>query len=184
METKAQPIPDFASRIGEHLRSDDDPDLWQTAMERIVADAELVCDRYRGKSEIFVQVGSCSHWMSPHNKGSWFPDVRFAWPTGYGSTGFRIYGLPEFDWFLAWKRVLREKSYWDPVQRIHGRRSLVLRVALPARTAKHVRAVAHALWIPGSPTCPKGQFLQGYAFAKEKGRWSWVATSGEQTPYE
>ena len=80
MEAMARAIPHFVGRITDHLRADDDPKLWQTAVETIIAEAGLLCHRYRGKSEIFTQIGSCSHWMSPHNKGSWFPDVRFAQP--------------------------------------------------------------------------------------------------------
>jgi hypothetical protein len=183
MEAMARSFPHFAGRIGERLSADDDPNLWQTAVERIIADADLLCHRCQSERAIFAQIGSCSHWMSPHNKGSWFHDVRFAWPTGYGNPGFTIFGLPEYDWFLTWKWIM-EDSCWEPIDGVNAKRPLVLRVTLPARTARHVRAVAHTLWTPGSPTTPKKKLLQGYAFAKVNGQWHCAATCGNQKPYE
>jgi hypothetical protein len=167
--------PCFAILIEENLTTDDDPCLWQTALERIIPDAESICRNYRGKDRIFIQIGSCSHWMSPHNNGSWFPDARFAWPSGYGSTGSIIFGLPEFDWSLIWERIGNENDGWQAAERACGRRPLVLRVALPARTARHVRAVVHTVWRPGSPANPKTKLVQGYAFQRQNDRWSWVA---------
>jgi hypothetical protein len=55
---------------------------------------------------------------------------------------------------------------------------------LPSRTARHVRAVAHTLWTPESPTIPKDELLQGYAFEKVNDGWSCVATYGDEKPYE
>ncbi len=183
MEATARSLPHLVGRIGEHLTVEDDRELWRTAIETIIADAELLCQRYRGNRDIFVQIGSCSHWMSPHNKGSWFSDVRFAWPTGYGNPGFTILGLPEFDWFLTWKWI-KEDCRWEPVDGLTGKRHLILRVTLPARTARHARAVAHTLWAPGSPTTPKRKLLQGYAFAKENDDWHCAGFSGDVKAYE
>jgi hypothetical protein len=183
MEATARSLCHFAGRIGELLTAEDDPNLWQIAVERIVADAEILCNRCSGRNRIFVQIGSCSHWRSPLNKGSWFADVRFAWPTGYGWHGSLIFGLPEFDWFLIWEWIIHE-SRWEPVDAVNQKRALVFRVALPTRTVKHVRAVAHTLWTPGSPTAPKTELLQGYAFAKENDQWHCVATIGDERPYE
>ena len=73
-----------------------------------------------------------------------FSDTRFAWPTGYGWHGSLIYGLPEFDWFLTWEWIMRD-SRWEPADGIHRKRSLLFRIAIPARTTRHVRAVAHSL---------------------------------------
>jgi hypothetical protein len=181
---QAQPmIHQFADRIGGLLTADDDRDLWAAAIQTIIFDAEILCHRGSGRNRIFVQIGSCSHWMSPHNKGSWFGDVRFAWPTGYGWHGSLIYGLPEFDWCLTW-RWKTQDSRWEPVDGVDRKHRLVFRVALPARTAKHVRAVAHTLWMPGPPTAPNRELLQGYAFAKVKDEWRCAATVGDERPYE
>jgi hypothetical protein len=42
MEAAAPSVSDFASRIGSHLSASDDQNLWQMAVERIVADAEFL----------------------------------------------------------------------------------------------------------------------------------------------
>lgn len=183
MEAKACAFSHFVDRITEHLRADDDRNLWEMAVRTIIPEAEILCDLSSGRYRIFVQIGSCSHWMSPHNKGSWFPDVRFAWPTGYGCNGSLIFGLPEFDWFLTWEWIMQDLR-WEPVGGVNRKRSLVFRAALPARTTKHVRAVAHTLWTPGSPTTPKKELLQGYAFSKVNDQWHCVGTSGSEKPYE
>src|SRR6266571_2075097 len=103
MDTKDRLWLCFASGILDRLTARDDPNLWETAITTILADAECLCQRLHCKERVFAQIGSCSHWMSPHNKGSWFGDVHFAWPTGYGSRGFTIFGLPVFDWSLLWE---------------------------------------------------------------------------------
>jgi hypothetical protein len=183
MKANACSLSDFGSRIDKRLTAYDDPNLWNTAVERIIPEAEMLCDRRSGRMRLFLHIGSCSHWMSPHNKGSWFPDARFAWPTGYVWHRSLIFGLPEFDWFLTWEWITRD-SRCEPVSEVSRKHSLVFRVALPARTARHVRAVAHTLWTPGSPTTPKKELLQGYAFAKVNGQWQCVGTSGSDKPYE
>ena len=103
-------------------------------------------------------MGSTRDWMSPHNKGSWFADVRFAWPTGYGWHKSFIFGLPEFDWFLRWEWII-EDSRWEAVDAVNQKRALVFRVALPTRTVKHVRSSRAYTWTPGSPTAPKRELL-------------------------
>ena len=168
----------FATGILECLTIDDDPNLWEMAVRKILTNAEYLCQSYRGPDQIFSRIGSCSHWLSPHNKGSWFKsDVKFAWPAGYGRSGSAIFGLPEFDWSLFWEWN-KVDDLWKPVPRASGKRSLLFRVALPARTARHERAVVHTLWTPGSPTMPKEKFLKGYAFKKINGNWRYAATSG------
>ena len=184
MDTNDQVWPCFATAIREHLTADDDPALWEAAVRIILADASHLCRCSRDKHAIFAKVGICSHWMSPHNGGDWFKDIeKFAWPTGYGSNGSPIFGLPEFDWSSTWEWNKRD-AIWSPAPRIAGKRPLLLRVALPARTARHVRAVVHALWTPGSPTTPQRRFLQGYAFKKVDSNWQSVAIYGGEAPFD
>jgi hypothetical protein len=166
----------FAGPIESHLKDDDDPRLWHTVIRTIIPEAQFLCHRYRGKGGIFAQIGCCSHWMSPHNKGTWFSDARFAWPTGYGDSGFTIFGLPEFDWSVSWNWT-KQISGWVEVEQIGGKRPLVFRVAVPARTARHVRAVVHTLWSPGSPTMPNKKLLDGYAFTRTNNDWRFISTS-------
>jgi hypothetical protein len=174
----------FAAQIEGHLTDDDDPRLWQAAIETIVADATFLCDRHVGKEHLFAEVGRCSHWLSPHNKGSWFSYARFAWPSGYGGSGWSISGLPEFDWSLIWKWT--RNVGWEPVERLDGKRRLVLRVAVPARTARHVRAVVHTQWSPGTPTLPKEKLVKAYGFQKSEDVWRFIAASGRnsETDYD
>ena len=176
----------FANRLEEHLTDHDDPLLWQVAIQTVLTEAAFLCRHRRGKQEIFAEIGCCSHWMSPHNNGSWFSDGRFAWPTGYGSDGFTIMGLPQFDWSEKWMWIDGDDEHWKPVAKISGKRPLVFRMAVPARTARHVRAVVHTLWAPGSPTVPDEKLFQGYAFENTNDQWSCVATSGKdaQKAYE
>lgn len=171
-----RPWANLAGWIGERLTADDDPRLWQIATDRVVSRAEYFLRPYRGRERIFVQIGSCSHWLSPHNNGDWFSeDVKFAWPSGYGRNGRWVLGFPEFDWSLIWEWIGQENCTWHPVDRASGRRPLVLRVAFPARTARHVRAVVHTYWTPGSPANPKKKSTEAYAFEKKNDRWRWVA---------
>jgi len=180
METTDLIWQSFAGAIENYLTDDDDPRLWQVAIETMLGDATFLCHRYVGKEHLFVEVGRCFHWLSPHNKGSWFSYGRFAWPTGYGGSGRSITGLPEFDWSVTWKWTKRE-SGWKPVERLDGKRPLALRIAVPARTARYARAVIHTLWSPGSPTAPNKKLLKGYAFQRSGNKWCFVATSGSKT---
>jgi hypothetical protein len=122
--------------------------------------------------------------MTPHNKGSWFKgNDKFARATGYGSKGFTIYGLPEFDWSLLWEWNKTDRL-WEPASKAPAGRHLLLRVTLPSRTAKHVRAVAHTLWTPGSPLHPQEPTLRWYAFKKVDGIWQCAAIAGGKDLYD
>lgn len=175
----------FPTGIHARLNADDDPGLWEMALRTILAEAECLCRLSRGSRPIFAQIGRCSHWLSRHNKGSWFKDVvKFAWPSGYGRKGHAIvHGLPEFDWSVVWE-WFREEERWSEVAGVSGKHPLIFRVALPSRTGRHVRAVVHTLWMPGSPTTPKDEFLQGYAFKKVDGDWQCAAVTRRQGPYD
>jgi hypothetical protein len=162
--------------IESQLKDGDDHRLWQTVIQAVLADASFLCRQYRGKDEIFTEIGRCSHWWSPHAKGSWFSYKRFAWPSGYGSGGLAILGLPQFDWSLTW-RWTQTESAWELIPQKSGKRPLVLRIAVPARTTRHVRAVVHTLWSPGSPTISNKKLLEGYAFEKIDDEWRFVAVS-------
>lgn len=180
--------PQFAAGIVDHLTADDDPDLWTIAVEEVLADATFLCRHRVRNRPVFACVGSCSHWLSPHNNGSWFRDGRFAWPSGYlsrsgSSNVFSILGLPEFDWSSTWEWNV-PTAVWKVVQRVAGKRPQTFRMTVPARTARHPRAVVHALWTPGSPSDPKKELWQAYGFEKSDGTWRLRATCGDKQPYE
>lgn len=173
----------FVGAIHKQLTNNDDETLWQAALDEVFADVQYLCEHSRTKAPIFTRIGSCSHWLSPHNKGSWLSDARYAWPSGYGGSKWSIFGLPEFDWSLIWKWRSSDRL-WVPVERIQEKRPLTFRLAVPARTARHSRAVVHALWTPGSPTLPNEELLQAYGFLKADDRWSCTSTFGNRDPYE
>ena len=183
MESTLHIWPQFTTGIVEHLTTDDDPDLWAAAIEGVLGDATFLCERSEGETPVYVRVGCCSHWLSPHNNGSWLKDARFAWPSGYGDSGWSIRGLPEFDWSVIWEWNARNEA-WNISQRVEGKRPLTLRMTVPARTARHSRAVIHALWTPGSPTTPKKKLTQAYGFEKTDGKWRLSAAFGDKRPYE
>src|SRR5271157_4473043 len=120
------------------LDEDDDPELWQVALDLILTEVER-------EPHVLVEVGRCSHWLRP-NQARWTAGGGFAWPTGYGSGsgGYSYPALPQFDWsvVLEWTG-----SIWEPTKRQSIRHSL--RVTIPSRTKRHQQAAVHTLWHTG-----------------------------------
>jgi hypothetical protein len=156
--------------IETHLTADDDPGLWDVVTNTILARA--AASGRRARKEVYVQIGCCRHWISPHHPIQWVvSDSRFAWPFGYDRTtsGFSYRASPELTWSetLKWTGGSWESSDLSA-------RSLVLRTAIPARTARHIRASIHTIWTPHSPTS-KEKVVQVYAFRKGKKGWTETA---------
>jgi hypothetical protein len=152
--------------IAERLTADDDRDLWEVATTTLLAEAETAAAGTR--EEVYVQVGCCHHWISPHHPIRWTADGGFAWPFGYDktTTGWSYRALPEFTWSESLKWT---GDGWEP--RRTGRRCLVFRVAIPARTARHLQAAIHTIWTPRSPT-GREKVVQLFGFRKREGVWS------------
>jgi hypothetical protein len=154
--------------IAQHLTDDDDPSLWDLAITALLtgAGASAVA-----RQDVYAQVGCCSHWISPHHPIRWAADGGFAWPFGYDqtTTGSSYRALPELDWseFLRWTG-----EAWEPGRT--GRRCLVFRIAIPARTGRHLQAAIHTIWIPRSPTA-REKVVELYGFRKRVGVWSLTA---------
>src|SRR5882724_1515909 len=92
--------------IAAQLTDDDDPALWDVATNTILADAALT--GRDTKDDVFVQIGSCRHWIRPHGS-RWVADGEFfAAPFGYDKTtsGYSFRALPDLDWsvFFKWTR--------------------------------------------------------------------------------
>ena len=168
--------PCFQAQIVAHLSADDDPGLWQVALETVIQDADNACRDYTGKARIIGQIGCCSHWLAP-NKARWITnDGEFTWPSGYrGKAGF-FGGLPEFDWCLSWIRDVKTGG-WRHAPASHAKRPLVLRVAIPARTGLHIRASIHAMWAPG-PRADLNLTRLFYGFRKLDSEWKFRAYRG------
>jgi hypothetical protein len=174
--------PSFAPDILPHLGVEDDQSFWEVAINNVFRDADFLCRRTSSGNVIVARIGACSHWLRPHQT-RWAADGGFAWPTGYGGTGFSRLGLPEFDWFITrkWNGLT---SSWEPETGSLRTGYLVFRVTLPTRTARHLQAALHTLWTPGPPTAPRQQLLQFYGFRKKEGLWLGTAYRGNERQYE
>lgn len=173
--TEASLWPSFAEPIGANLSAGDDPLLWQAAIETVISDAQTACQQRVGRSPIVAQIGRCSHWLAP-NKARWStPDGEFTWPSGYNSKGRFFSGLPEYDWSAYLHYV--DDSTWQPAALADFKRPLLFQVAIPARTALHIRASIHAMWSPG-PISALNQRRLFYGFRKTPAGWQCRACRG------
>jgi len=157
------------SLISAHLTADDDPDLWDVATTTLLAEAGATAADAR--EEVYAQVGCCHRWIGPHLI-RWPADGGFAWPFGYDktTTGWSYRALPEYTWSESLKCTGQD---WEPVRT--GKRCLVFRVTIPARTARHQQAAIHTIWTPRAP-CSKEKIVRLYGFRKREGIWSLTAS--------
>ena len=151
----------------DRLTPQDDTEAWKIILAVI---GEEFVARYRAdarrKQPWFLRIGVCSHWWRPH-QARWTQAGGFAWPVGYSGNGWP--GLPEFDWSVV---LAFDGERWKRVGKIAGNKHIVLRVAVPARTAKHKQAALHTSW----STSHEPVF---YGFRNIDGRWICVAASDE-----
>jgi len=150
--------------IESRLERDDDRELWQTIVT-------VLCDEFLQRVEqgpanrLWVLiVGACSHWVRPHNS-RWNAAGGFMYPEGYKDSS------PELDWSVI---LVFEDGQWRVVKKLPGKNNVVLRVAVPARTARHKQAAVHARWSPGEETVL-------YGFRNASGKWKCVAASDEKS---
>lgn len=153
----------------DHLTPQDDPEAWKTILDVIGEEFE---ERYRsdvhGKQPWFLRIGVCSHWWRPH-QARWTRAGGFAWPVGYSANGWP--GPPEFDWSVV---LSFDGEHWKGGDRFSGNKHIVLRVAVPARTAKHRQAAVNTVWSNShSPIF--------YGFRNINSKWICVAASDEDT---
>jgi hypothetical protein len=147
--------------FSDRLDDDDDPELWQVALDRILGE-------FRKEDDALVEVGRCSHWLRPH-QARWSANGGFAWPTGYGNGrgGHSQLAFPQFDWsvVMGWTG-----STWEPIKRRSIRHSI--RVTIPSRTKRHQQAAVHTVWHTG-----KEKELIFYGFRKRERGWVCTASS-------
>ena len=154
--------------LEDRLTVEDDPGAWR---EFLAVIGEEFVERYRaegGKKPWFLRIGTCSHWWRPH-QARWTAGGGFAWPVGYSGNGWP--GLPALDWSVI---LSFDGEHWKKVEKFHGSRQVVLRVAVPARTARHKQAAVHTMW----STSHEPIF---YGFRNVGDRWLCVAASDERT---
>jgi hypothetical protein len=153
----------------QRLDSEDDPRLWQDALDVIFCDLSQQARDYTGKDAIIAEIGPCSHWIRPHWT-SVSDGTRF--PSGYNQTvtGFSFRSLPQFDWSLRWKYD-PEAQAWVDVKGQPSRRPLTYRIVIPARSTRHSQATVSTIWQPGSPADPANKLLVVYGFERNNNTW-------------
>ena len=156
--------------IVAQLTEDDDPALWDVATNTILADASLT--GRDAKDDLFVQIGSCRHWIRPHGSRWAAEGEFFAAPFGYDktTTGFSFRALPDLEWSVYFRWT---GGRWELGRT--GARCLLRRIAIPARTTRHLQAAVHTIWTPRSPAS-KEKVVQLYGFRKKEGIWRLTAT--------
>jgi hypothetical protein len=154
--------------IGARLGPGDDVTLWEAAWDEIVAPIESAAKTADGATALYLQMGSCSHWLRPHQTRL-AAGGGFAWPSGYLGGRYSRLGLPELDWhvLLRWAG----DAGWAVVSRFAYKRRLVCRVAVPNRTARHGQAVIHVRWEPGTVDHPRQKATRYYAFRRRSDGW-------------
>jgi len=164
----------FAS---ERLRLDNEDDLalWRVAITTIIGECQAFYADDFGRQTVLAWIGSCSHWIRPHQR-RYKVAGGFASPHGYSNAGggYAFSSLPEFDWSVTWKQNEDCRS-WSLSKGRPGRRPLVLRIAIPARTARHEQCAVHTIWDPGTPAVPKQKAEQLYFFRRFEEGWLPVA---------
>ena len=153
--------------VEDRLTTDDDLGAWREILDVL---SEEFLERYRAngaKKPWFLRIGTCSHWWRPH-QARWTARGGFAAPVGYSENGWP--GLPELDWSVTFSF---NGGFWERVEKSSGSKQVVLRVAIPARTARHKQAAIHTVW----SSSRKPIF---YGFRNVGGRWLCVAASDER----
>ena len=162
------PLPD---NIEKKLIEDDDPFAW-TEILRATAEDVVVLSRAKDRERLFAIIGSCSHWARPH-QSRWMAAGGFAVPRGYGDGEGFVGALPNLDWSAT---LLFDygKGFWVSPQANPTKRFYSVRLAIPARTARHHQAAVHAIWSPGTLDAKYKRTVY-YGFRKLELGWKLVA---------
>jgi hypothetical protein len=131
--------------LAERLSAEGDPALWELVLRVLAEDASTLEAVING-SQLYAEVGICSHWLRPHQT-RWTAAGGFALPVGYGGTRFSRTGLPLFDWSVK-LQFNPDPIGWVSPKKTPAKRSLSVRVAVPSRTTRHRQAAVHTLWPP------------------------------------
>jgi len=165
------------TELASVLGPEDDRLLWHALVDVLVADLALVTSDYRARESVLLQIGTCSRWLRPHQT-RWTAAGGFAWPSGYGDGqgGHSSLALPQLDASMVF-HVDSDGGGWRRIEGRPGGRPLVLRVAVPARTARHRSAAIHTIWLPGTPRSPERKRTRFLGFRRERAAWQLVADS-------
>jgi len=150
--------------LKERLSAEDDPALWEEVLKVLAEDASILESVAHG-SQLYAEVGVCSHWLRPH-QARWTPAGGFAAPVGYGGAGgntkfiqhgagFSSTGLPLFDGSVR-LQFNPAPIGWVIPEKVPTKRFISARVAVPSRTTRHRQAAVHTLsgrpglWMPSA----------------------------------
>jgi hypothetical protein len=145
MTDRPQPFVTLPIAVKERLSAEDDPALWEQVLTILAEDASIL-EPVSDGSQLYAEVGACSHWLRPHQT-RWTAAGGFAWPVGYGGVGFSRTGLPRFDWSVRLQFNPAPVGWLIP-EKLPTKRSISVRVAVPSRTIRHRQAAVHTLWPP------------------------------------
>jgi hypothetical protein len=173
---KLETWPQIETDISQHLCEDDDPTLWESAVNLIFHEASFLARCASDTTSIAAIIGCCSHWLRPHQT-RWTADGGFAWPSGYGGHGYSRTGQPQHDWSIVF--------HWNPIDQIWvndepemiALERFAFRVTVPARTSRHNQAAIPATWANGTPVLPQKPIYQIYGFRKQSDQWNCTATN-------
>ncbi|ASF46741.1 hypothetical protein [Methylovulum psychrotolerans] len=168
----------YQIQILAHLLPDDDPEFWSTLTDFMLHQVEAELDGVAQVFEVYAQIGACSHWLRPHQT-RWTAAGGFAYPSGYGGSGYSRNGLPEFDWSVTLYRQ-RETNTWQLVEKPTGNKWLLFRATFPTHTRRHAQAAIHTQWTPSNPAKTGPKPVRFFGFRKINGHWRCVADSNDE----
>jgi hypothetical protein len=162
--------------LRERLSAEDDPALWEQVLKVLAEDASIL-EAVTGGSQLYAEVGVCSHWLRPHQT-RWTAAGGFALPAGYGGTAFSRTGLPLFDWSVI-LQFNPTPIGWVIPEKLPTKRSISVRVAVPARTTRHRQAAVHTLWPARSLEAKRARTVL-YGLRNLNGVWELKACSRDR----
>ena len=162
--------------LKERLSAEDDPALWEQVLKVLAEDASIL-EPVAGGSQLYAEVGVCSHWLRPHQT-RWTAAGGFAWPVGYGGTRFSRTGLPLLDWSVT-LQFNPALIGWVIPEKLPTKRSISVRVAIPSRTTRHRQAAVHTLWPPRTLDAKRERTVF-YGFRNLNGVWELKACSTDR----
>src|ERR1700678_834922 len=88
------------------------------------------------------------YWARPH-QSRWTAAGGLSLPLGYGDGEGYVGGLPNLDWSVTLEFDPNQPGWACPLQSA-TKRFRSVRLAIPARTARHLQAAVHAVWSPAT----------------------------------
>ena len=176
MTGRLQPYVALPIALRERLSADDDPALWEQVL-KVLAEDSSILEAVTDGSQLYAEVGVCSHWLRPHQT-RWTAAGGFAWPVGYGGTGFSRTGLPLFNWSVI-LQLNPAPIGWVIPEKLPTKRSISVRVAVPSRTTRHRQAAVHTLWPPRTLDAKRERTVV-YGLRNLNGVWELKACSRDR----